>query len=166
MDRDPSSVEDFVEHLAILSRITNELPQLEIEFALVTRLFAIASEFSLSVTPEQYAFFKSLSSTFQHLKSSLLYTEAQCEDNIRKFTIDLGVLITKAHNECVDLKARLQSPVLLSIDTSGQQANENLLLYQEMIVKLAERAKNYASYQERFGNTMKQVSKKKTRLVQ
>lgn len=76
------------------------------------------------------------------------------------------MLITRAHNECVDLKGRLQSPVLLSIDTSAQQANENLLLYQEMIVKLAERAKNYASYQERFGNTMKQVSKKKTRVVQ
>lgn len=100
------------------------------------------------------------------VQSSLLYTEAQCEENIRKFTVDLGVLITRAHNECVDLKARLQSPVLLSIDTSAQQANENLILFQEMIAKLAERAKNYASYQERFGNTIKQVSKKKTRAIQ
>lgn len=68
LDRDPTSVEDFVEHLAILSRINNELPHLEAEFALVTRLFAIANEFSLSITPEQYAFFKSLGSTFHHLK--------------------------------------------------------------------------------------------------
>jgi hypothetical protein len=96
----------------------------------------------------------------------LLYTEAQCEENIRKFTIDLGALITKAHNESVELKTRLQSPLLLSADTIAQQANENLTLFQEMIEKLVEKAKNYASYQERFGNTMKQVTKKKTKIFQ
>lgn len=95
-----------------------------------------------------------------------MYTEAQCEDNIRKFTVDLAVLIARAHNECIDVKARLQSPLLLLVDTSAQQASENLLLFEEMIAKLAERAKNYAAYQERFGNTMKQVSKRKTKALQ
>ena len=68
LDRDPSSVEDFVEHLAILSRINNDLPNLEKEFQTVTRLFNISNEFNLSIKPEQYAFFKSLGSTFHHLK--------------------------------------------------------------------------------------------------
>ena len=68
LDRDPTSVEDFIEHLAILSRITNELPSLEKEYAIVTRLFMIANEFNLNIDPEQYAFFKSLGSKFHHLK--------------------------------------------------------------------------------------------------
>ena len=85
LDRDPASVEDFVEHLAILTRINNDLPNLEHEFSMITRLFAIANEFNLFIDPEQYAFFKSLGSIFHHLKSSLLYTEAQCEENIRRF---------------------------------------------------------------------------------
>ena len=162
LDHDPGSVEAFVEHLAILSRINNELPALEKEFVIVTRLFTIANDFSLSIDPEQYAFFKSLGSTFHHLKSSLLYTEAQSEENIRRFTIDLNVLVYKVQQESIDLKVRLQSPALLSSETTAQIANENLTLFQEMIEKMVEKAKNYASYQERFGNTLKQVKKRVT----
>ncbi len=73
LDRDPSSVEDFVEHLAILTRINNDLPNLENEFHTVTRLFAIANEFNLYIDPEQYAFFKSLGSIFHHLKVKKVY---------------------------------------------------------------------------------------------
>jgi hypothetical protein len=68
LDKDPTSVEDFVEHLAILSHINNEMPNLENEFVVVTRLFSISNDFGLKIDPEQYAFFKSLGSTFHHLK--------------------------------------------------------------------------------------------------
>ena len=71
LDRDPASVEDFVEHLSILTRINNELPNLEKEFKTVTRLFNIANDFNLQISPEQYAFFKSLGTTFQHLKVNI-----------------------------------------------------------------------------------------------
>ena len=80
----------------------------------------------------------------------MLYTEAQCEENIRKFTIDLSLLVSKLHTESVDLKSRLQSPTLLSVETTSQIANENLTLFQEMIEKLVRKAKNYASYQGSF----------------
>lgn len=160
LDRDPTSVEEFVEHLAILTRINNDLPSLEREFNTITRLFSIATEFDLSINAEQHAYFKSLSSTFNHLKSSLLYTEAQSEENIRKFTVDLGKMINKAHGESVELKTRLQAPTLLSTDTTHHVARENLTLFHEMIEKLVERCKNYALYQERFNGTMKQGKKK------
>lgn len=91
-----------------------------------------------------------------------MYTEAQCEDNIRKFTEDLNKDILKVHSESVELKTKLQSPRLLSLDTSLEAAKENLKLFEEMIQVLVEKAKNYALYQERFGNTMKQVKKKIT----
>ena len=93
-----------------------------------------------------------------------LYTEAQCEENIRRFTVDLGQLITNAHKESIDLKTRLQSNFLLSSDTTAAIARENLTLFSEMIEKLVERAKNYLVYQERFGKTLKQVKKKTAQL--
>ncbi len=68
LDRDPASVEDFVEHLSILSRINNELPVLEKEFSVVNRFFTISKDFNLNISPESYAFFKSLNPTFHHLK--------------------------------------------------------------------------------------------------
>ncbi len=97
-----------------------------------------------------------------YFKSTLLYTEAQSEENIRKFTIDLNKLITKAHTESIDVRTELHQPILLSLDTAPQFAQEYLTLYEEKIGKLVEKAKNYASYQERFGNTIKQVKKKLT----
>ena len=92
----------------------------------------------------------------------MLYTEAQSEDNIRKFTIDLNKLISKAHSESMDVKIRLHEPILLSLDTSFEAAKDYLMLYEEKIQHLSDKAKNYAAYQERFGNTMKQVKKKLT----
>ena len=76
LDRDPASVEEFIEHLAILSRINHDLPALETEFTTVTRLFTIIAEFNLAIDPEQYAFYKSLGSTFHHLK--VLKTRLMC----------------------------------------------------------------------------------------
>ncbi len=89
-----------------------------------------------------------------------MYTEAQCEENIRKFSIDLDRMISKAHNEAIDLKIRLLSPRLLSWDVTSSIALENLKLLEEMIQSLIEKAKNYSIYQERFKNTMSQVKKK------
>ena len=68
--------------------------------------------------------------------------------------------MNKVRSESVELKIRLQSPLLLATDTTYQLANENLTLFQEMIEMLVVRAKNYGVYQEKFGNTMKQVKKK------
>jgi hypothetical protein len=72
LDKDPTSVEEFIEHLATLSRINNELSSLDTEFHLVTRLFAIALDFNLEIDLEQLAFFKSLGSTFHHLKVNIV----------------------------------------------------------------------------------------------
>ncbi len=68
LDKDPSSVDDFVEHLSVLSKINNELPVLEKEFSIINKFFTISKDFNLSISPENYAFFKSLNPTFHHLK--------------------------------------------------------------------------------------------------
>ena len=96
LDRDPESVEEFVEHLAILSRINNELPALEREFHTVTRLFTIANDFNLKIDPEQYAFYKSLGSTFHHLKvgdnfAFILISRYVCKLFIYFFQVELAL---------------------------------------------------------------------------
>lgn len=68
------------------------------------------------------------------------------------------------HYDSIELKVKLQSPELLSSETTEKVAEENLKLFQEMIERLIEKAKNYSSYQERFGNTMKQIKKKSNQL--
>jgi hypothetical protein len=90
-----------------------------------------------------------------------MYTEAQCEENIRKFTTDLNNMVLKAKTESIDLKTRLHSPRLISWDLTPLVALENLKLLEEMIQFLVEKAKNYLIYQEKFKNTMTQSTNKR-----
>ena len=99
LDRDPASVEDFIEHLAILTRINNDLPNLENEFHVVTRLFAIAQEFNLLIDPEQYAFFKSLGSIFHHLKVDIFFVDKSILFNLLiSFSFKSQVCFTPKRN--------------------------------------------------------------------
>ena len=68
LDHMPQSVEEFVEHLSFLSRMGSELPSLEKEYFVVTRLFTIAKDFDVPIQPEELALYQTLMPSFQHLK--------------------------------------------------------------------------------------------------
>lgn len=72
MDKFPDTVEDFVEHLSFLGRMSTELPALDKEYNIVNKLFTIANDFSVFIHPEDMALYKTLSPSFQHLKVCLL----------------------------------------------------------------------------------------------
>ena len=64
----PKSVEEFVEHLSFLSKMTSEITALDKEFLIVTKLFTIAKDFSVKIEPEDLALYQTLGPSFQGLK--------------------------------------------------------------------------------------------------
>lgn len=68
MDKLPDSVEEFVDHLSFLGKMTSEMPALEKEFAVVTKMYTIAKDFNLEIEPEDHALYRTLAPSFQHLK--------------------------------------------------------------------------------------------------
>ena len=68
LERTPFTVEDFVEHLAFLARMSNEVPSLDKEFKVVTGLFQIAIKFSLDFSAEEWALYRTLGPSFTQLK--------------------------------------------------------------------------------------------------
>lgn len=48
-----------------------DMPALEREFMVVTRLYTIAKEFDVPVEPEDFALYQTLAPSFQHLKVRL-----------------------------------------------------------------------------------------------
>ena len=68
LDHTPTSVEEFVDHLGFLGRMGMELPALEREYTVVTRLFTIAKDFNMKIEPEELALYQTLMPSFQHLK--------------------------------------------------------------------------------------------------
>ena len=61
-----------------------------------------------------------------HFQTIILYAEAKKDDNIRKFSSDLNHLISSIRNRIIDIKNRVQDPVLLSGDTMASTALEKI----------------------------------------
>ena len=69
LDKFPASVEEFVEHLSFLGKMSSEMPALEREYAIVTKLYTIAKDYEqLNIHPEELALYQTLAPSFQHLK--------------------------------------------------------------------------------------------------
>jgi len=68
LDHYPKSVEEFVEHLSFLGKMSSELPALEREFEIVNKLFTIAKDYNVSVTDEELALYMTLGPDFVSLK--------------------------------------------------------------------------------------------------
>lgn len=154
LDHYPKSVEEFVEHLSFLGKMTSELPALEREFDIVNKLFAIGRDYHVKVTDEEHALYQTLGPDFVTLKNIILFCEAKKDENIRKFSQDLDNLIYKIRDKLMDLKNQVRDPDLLHIDTNAMGALETIKFLQEEVQELSLKARSYASYQERFGSSL------------
>ena len=151
-----------MEHLSFLGKMSTELPALEREFEVVNKLFTIAREYNVNITPEQLALYQTLGPDFMTLKNIILYCDAKKDENIRKFSRDLDTLIYEIRNKLTDLKNQVRDPDLLSADTMAVSALETIKYLHEEVQGLSVRARSYASYQERFGSSL---SNTKSRLI-
>ncbi|XP_077989551.1 dynein axonemal heavy chain 6-like [Glandiceps talaboti] len=159
LDHAPESVEEFVEHLAFLGRMDAELPALDREFDVVNKMFTISKDFNVPIEAEELAMYQTLMPSFQHLKSLILYCGAKKDDNIRKYSDDLNNHIDRLRLELVEIKSKVNAPVLLSPDTLPVVATENLKLIGDEVSVVSTKARSYASYQDRFGSSISSQSK-------
>ncbi|KAK7488391.1 hypothetical protein BaRGS_00020365, partial [Batillaria attramentaria] len=159
LDKFPDTVEEFVDHLSFLGRMSTELPALEKEYNIVNKMFTIARDYNVDIHPEDLALYKILAPSFQHLKSTILYCEAKKDDNIRKFSSHLDTLIDNIRTKLMELKSRVQDPDLLHEETMAVSALETIRNLQEEVQTMSVRARSYASYQERFGSSLSRTKK-------
>ncbi|GFO34548.1 dynein heavy chain 1, axonemal, partial [Plakobranchus ocellatus] len=159
LDKRILTVEEFVEHLSFLGRMSTELPALEKEYDVINKMFTIAKDYGIVLQPEDMALYQTLAPSFQHLKSTILYCEAKKDDNIRKFSSQLDTLINNIKATLMNLKSKVQDPELLHADTHALSALEAIRLLQEEVQTLSVKARSYASYQDRFGSSMSKQKK-------
>nr|XP_018672447.1 dynein heavy chain 6, axonemal-like [Ciona intestinalis] len=153
LDSDPGTVEQFVDHLTFLARTITEMPALDKEYFVVTRLFTIIKQYGVYMDPENLAVFHTLVPAFQHLKSSILFCEAKKDDNILRFSSDLDKHIHELRYQLFDLKNKVAAPNLLSTESLSVVALETVKLLSEEVESLSGKARSYANYQDRFGSS-------------
>ena len=95
----------------------------------------------------------------------MLYAEAKKDDNIRKFSSHLDSLIHDIRSKIIDIKNRVQDPILLHSDTMASTALERMRDLTEEVTSLTTKARSYGNYQERFGSSLTQSRKNFSELV-
>ncbi|XP_065071378.1 dynein axonemal heavy chain 6-like isoform X2 [Rhopilema esculentum] len=166
LERTPFTVEDFVEHLAFLARMSNEVPSLDKEFKVVSGLFQIAIKFSLDFSAEEWALYRTLGPSFTQLKATILYCEAKKDEHIQKFMKDLKNMVAELRKYLHNVKNKVRSPVLLDEDVVPQAAMENITMLMEDVELIGQRSRNYASYQDRFGDALSTAVKKRSLMLE
>ncbi len=61
-----------------------------------------------------------------------------------------------------NVKNKVRSPVLLDEDVVPQAAMENIGILMEDVESIGQRARNFASYQDRFGDALSTAVKKRS----
>ena len=77
-----------------------------------------------------------------------------------RYSRALDDLIGTVRRELVVIKNKVCSPALLDADNIPQVATEKLKLLKEDLANLSTKARNYVTYQERFGSSMSSLQKK------
>uniref|UniRef100_A0A8C7WKA2 Uncharacterized protein n=1 Tax=Oncorhynchus mykiss TaxID=8022 RepID=A0A8C7WKA2_ONCMY len=160
LDKDIFTVEEFVEHLTFLSRISVQIPTLERQYQFLIQLYSMAKEYQITISPEELALYQHLVPSFQHLKSTVMICETKRDDNIFKFSVDLGKHLNQLRYELVLVKMKVNNPVLLCSYTSPKVANEILQALSEEVAIYSNKAYSYTSYGELLRNSfsMKKIS--------
>ncbi|XP_071996145.1 dynein axonemal heavy chain 14 isoform X2 [Engystomops pustulosus] len=157
-----SHVEEFVEHLTFLGQVSSDLPSLERQYSSVIQLYSVAKDYGMNIPSEETALYQSLIPGFQQLKSAVLFCEAKKDEDIVRFSGDLDQYISHLHFHLMDFKIKVKNPILLDADTFPPEATEVIIGLMEEFEVIANKARCYSSYQERFGSSMTQM---KSRLL-
>ncbi|XP_066570029.1 dynein axonemal heavy chain 6 [Amia ocellicauda] len=162
LDKDIETVEEFVDYITFLGRITLEMPFLERQYDVLMQMHTIAMDYSIPIAPEELALYQTLVTSFQHLKFTLVFCETRRDDNILRFSVDLGNRLNQLQYDLVHVKTKVKNPVLFSSETIPKVAKEIIQSLTEEVAILSRRAHSYACYRDLLGHS---VSAKKSLLA-
>lgn len=96
----------------------------------------------------------------------MLYCEAKKDEHIEKFMKDLQNMVADLKKYLYSIKNKVRSSFLLDEDAVPQAAMENVRLLMDDVEVIQQRAVNYASYHERFGDSLSTSVKKRSLMLE
>ncbi|MBN3302923.1 DYH6 protein, partial [Amia calva] len=138
------------------------MPFLERQYDVLMQMHTIAMDYSIPIAPEELALYQTLVTSFQHLKFTLVFCETRRDDNILRFSVDLGNRLNQLQYDLVHVKTKVKNPVLFSSETIPKVAKEIIQSLTEEVAILSRRAHSYACYRDLLGHS---VSAKKSLLA-
>ncbi|XP_013362490.1 PREDICTED: dynein heavy chain 14, axonemal isoform X4 [Chinchilla lanigera] len=153
LECDPTKMEEFVEHFTFLDEISSIISELEKEYLTVSQLYSVVRRYQINISEEQIAIYKILCIKFEQLKTAIKFSKINKDATISKFRDNLEEYITDLRVDVSNLKAKIRTPFLLSTSTSVPTATEMIQALSEEAASLANKARMYANYQDRFSDS-------------
>ncbi|XP_062938980.1 dynein axonemal heavy chain 14 [Cynocephalus volans] len=153
LECDPTEIEEFVEHFTFLGAISSNISKLEKEYLTISQLYSVVRHYQIQISEEQIAIYKILLIKFGQLKTSVKLTETNKDAAISKFRDNLEACITGLRVDVSNLKTKIRTPVLLCAGTQVSTAMEMIRTLSEEAASLANKAKTYSNYQDRFDDS-------------
>ncbi|XP_063093605.1 dynein axonemal heavy chain 14 [Cavia porcellus] len=157
MECDPTKMEEFVEHFTFLDEISSKISELEKEYLTVSQLYSVVRRYQINISEEQIATYKVLCIKFDHLIKAIKFSKVNKDATITKFRNNLEEYITDLLEDVSNLKAKIRTPALLSVSTSISTAKEMIQALSEEAAGLANKARMYTNYQNRFSDSQAHV---------
>ena len=79
---------------------------------------------------------------------------------------DLNEMVSELMKYLQTVKNKVRSPLLLDDDVVPQAAMENIGMLMEDVELIGERARNFASCQDRFGDALSTAAKKRSLMLE
>ena len=79
---------------------------------------------------------------------------------------DLKNMVAELRKYLHNVKNKVRSPLLLDEDVVPQAAMENITMLMEDVELIGQRSRNYASYQDRFGDALSTAVKKRSLMLE
>ena len=144
------TIEELVEHLSSLSRLAADIPNLSLEFEIVSKMFTTAFKYGMKFSAEETALYQTLKPSFNQLVHLITACEARKDTNISKFAKELDSLLESLSNRLKTLSHSIQNPALLDVEGVQSSVLETIQYFQEDLEQLRSSARMFSLYEECF----------------
>ncbi|KAM5302059.1 dynein axonemal heavy chain 14 [Glossophaga mutica] len=150
LERDPTEIEEFLEHFTFLDAVSSKISHLEKEYSTVVQLYSVLRYYQIHISEEQVALHKILLMKFTQLKAAMKLSQTNKDAAIAQFRDNLEVYVTNLRGDISNLKAKISSPMLLHAGTRMSMATEMIRTLSQEAASLANKVKIYANYPDYF----------------
>ena len=146
----PSTVEEFVDFLEFLAKVSEERENYETRYVAVVSHYDLIEEFTIKVPDIEYAAYQTLGPDFSNFKNSIEVAEASKDEYISQFSAVLENDCDELAKTAVDIRLHAQNEMILDEKSDTQTVWEYTKDLVNKVAELKEQSKRIQKHQRLF----------------
>ena len=146
----PSSTKEYVENIAFINSVQEEMPSIDEETVIVRELYDLIQTYVVPCDAEDMAAYMTLEPGMASLRTTIDKSVSELEKKKNEFRTCLDNDITELGKEVREVKEKADQPMILDPNSDSNEITDYLSGLQQRMDSLNGRAQEYKSYQKQF----------------